>query len=482
MSTSGSPTGSQRSTLSTNTAGNRLGGLFNKTINWIGGPPLKDFSGPHQRGPTTPLCFRGLDATSEIKGFTKRTEGSVTKFKRDDSDFTLVAFADEALKHMQLTGMDTVFCVTGADANGEGAEELFTYHTRCTKAAVDQFIKNQLDTGVFDECQRAALQESALWLSNSLDESLKPSLRTQLASRPTGPQLWMSIVSEVQSDSLKRVDNLTKRFEKMTLADFKGESVRDYCTAAGEILTQLERDNQSRPTHLVRIIDVFSACTVMDFKIHFMSRRSDVQRFVRDSAGKEAATVKAMSNYIHFQHLLDEGKELFLDLQEQWGPTKPAGPANAMISALQSLSAKVANLDQALKAKPGGGGKEGSDKKELKCFTCGKPGHTKKTCPDCNKGNGTPGGGSPPPKKKKPFKWAAPKDGEPQEKEIDGKPHKYCAKCKNGRGFWTSGAQMHGTAEHKNRPDGKPAAGGHVAAVPTSFAEDLFAQWSGIVE
>jgi hypothetical protein len=101
---------------------------------------------------------------------------------------------------------------------------------------VDQFIKDRIADSSFDVYQKDALEQSADWLINSLDESLKASLRTQLSSRPTGPQVWMLIVAEVQSDSLNRCDELAESFKKLTLMQFKGENVRDYCKTAGDIL------------------------------------------------------------------------------------------------------------------------------------------------------------------------------------------------------------------------------------------------------
>ena len=438
------PAPSSASSGTTLTQAPKWGGIFAGNVVWIGGPPNANFDGSSLMGPATPLCLRNLDASSEIKGFVARTKGSELKFKRDDPDFTLIAFADEALKHMQLTGMDSVFYLKGADSSGVGAEELFTYHTRYSKHAVDEFIKDQMGKGTYDRYQQAALNESALWLTNSLDESLKTSLRTQLASRPTGPQLWMHIVSEVQSDSLKRCDHLAEKFRALTLSQFKGENVRDYAAAAGNLLTQLERDQQLPRTHLLKIVDVFSKCTVMDFRIHWMGRRSEVNQFVKDSSGKDAATVLAMPNRIHFQDLLDEGKDLFTDLKDQWGPAKAAGPAAALLTVLDRINARVAQLDQKLHAKTGdkGGGDEGG-KKELKCFKCGKPGFTKKTCPDCNSPNGN-GSGKPPPTGT--GKWSAPKDGEPKEKMINGSLHKWCSKCRKGQGRWT---KDHSTEEHK---------------------------------
>ncbi len=194
-----------------------------------------------------------------------------------------------------------------------------------------------------------------------------------------------------------------------------------------------------------------------------------------------------MLNYIHFDSLLEEGKDLFINLKDQWGPAKAVAPVNAMVSAVDKLTARVAQLDQQLKAKGNNNGNNNGngDKKGngngLKCFKCGKPGFTKKTCPDCNKdSNGKDG-------TKQPGKWAAPKDGEPTEKMIDGVLMKYCAKCRRGKGRWTND---HTTAEHKSGflkdnkksdSDGdKPA--GNVASLPIGTSQDLFSAWSDVVQ
>ena len=204
------------------------------TVVWVGGAPLKDFSGSHNKMPKTPLCIRGLEPSYEMKGHTARVmSGCATKFKRDDPEFPLMAFAAECLNHMESHGLDTVFYLKGVQADGTGGEELFTYHSKYTKSQVDEFIwKAQVadSNGVtkFDSFCVSALQESQQWLLNSLDESLKSALRPSLAKRPTGPQLWMMIVAEVQSDSLRHCQMLVKKFEALSLSKFKGENIRDY--------------------------------------------------------------------------------------------------------------------------------------------------------------------------------------------------------------------------------------------------------------
>ena len=168
-----------------------------------------------------------LSPESETKGYAKIVlEGHPIKFKKDDPDFSLMAFAAEALNHMQATGMDTVFYRQGVDIYGNGGEELFTYHSKYTKSSVSNFIAAKLNNNTFDNHAKTTLSESAQWLVNSLDESLKNSLRPELASKPTGPVVWMMIAAEVQADSLRHCKLFADEFRALTLAKFKGENVR----------------------------------------------------------------------------------------------------------------------------------------------------------------------------------------------------------------------------------------------------------------
>ena len=463
------PTGSPMSTMPSVTKP-PLGGLYKDDVVWIGGPPKADFSGPYLLVPRTPLWYRNLDASTEIKGYAKRTEGlDPIKFKRDDPDFGLLAFASAAHRHMKSCGMDTVFYMQGVDDAGQNGHDLFNYHTRYTLEQVEEFIEARLADQTYDQFQMDALDQSAEWLSNSLDESLKSSLRTQLAFGPSGPVLWMHIVAEVQSNSLSRCDDLNEKFRTLSLSQFKGENVHEYAKAAGDILTQLERDEQLSRTHLLRIVDVFCACTVADFRIHWMGRRDAVEKFIQASSGKDPATRLKLSTYTHFTHLLKEGKDKFMNLQAHWGPAKGV-VTQAMFSQLQ---AQMATINQKLKAKTtdASSGTGDKDKKELKCYDCGKPGYTKRNCPDC-KAKREADKGKNPPKSDGKGKWAAPKDGEPTEKKIDDVLYKWCAKCRRGKGRWT---KDHTTAEHKDGffKEKTPPVAANVAQT-----QNLFSAWA----
>jgi hypothetical protein len=108
MANTGTPPSPSSQSSGTSVVAPKLGGLIGETP-WIGGPPNESFDGPQNPYPLTPLCRRPKDDKNSGVNYSKRTTGLEPPFKRDDPNFPLLAFADEALAHMQEHGMDTVF-------------------------------------------------------------------------------------------------------------------------------------------------------------------------------------------------------------------------------------------------------------------------------------------------------------------------------------------------------------------------------------
>jgi hypothetical protein len=415
--------------------------------------------------------------------YTKRVEdGNPTKFSKDDKEYPLSAFAADALEHMKTHGMDTVFYMKGVSANApagseEGALELFTYHAKYTKSTMAEHIKRRCDPtkpAAFDSYAIKALQDSGKWLKNSLDQTLKTSLKSVLSTNPSGPVLWMHIVAKVQSDSLRRCQVIQNKFKEMKLSDFPGEDVEEYCTQATEYLDQLAKEDQLPKDHLLHLVDVFTACSVLDFQVHWMGRRTAVENFQKEIAGKDPSVLSTMSNPITYTLLLEEAGEKFMNLKHLWGPAKDAKGAHTasaetlLLQKIERMEAKLSQMSNRPRTFPG-----------KSCYGCGMADMIKPQCPRCkNSSSGGSNGGSrggsngggrsrgnpaPAPassaggndgshgNSSSGSKWAAPKDGEPHTKTINGKTMKWCAKCRDGKGRWTKTHHTNGHTDHSNK-------------------------------
>ena len=74
-------------------------------------------------------------------------------------------------------------------------------------------------------------------------------------------------------ESMICVQKLTRQFENMTVAQFKGENVSNYCTTAANLLLELERQDQLPATHLTTIIKRFSLVSVENFVVMWMFQK-----------------------------------------------------------------------------------------------------------------------------------------------------------------------------------------------------------------
>jgi len=431
--------------------------------------------------PQTALCYRNLDPVSEMKAYPKRTDGPLTKFKRDDPSYSLLAYAQDVLNHMRKHGMDTVFHVKGVSAGStEKGEELLTYHSRYTKAQVDDHIEAMKK--VWDPYAMQALEDSFEWIYNSIDESLKNDLRFDVIDKATGPQLWMLIVQEVQKASSRLTAELTKKWQSLQLASFKGENVKDYVNAALDLLVQLDRNGKLPETHLTDIVDHLTACSVMDFKILWMTERRDVEQFLEKISGKEKKVIEKMPDKITYQSLLAKARRNYMELEKKWNANAVSPREQAMISEMKAMSAQIKRLESQKPAASGSAAKtapaaNGEQKKKGTCWNCGAEDHIRPNCPHPKKAKGQGGSGGSSggdsdgslPKHHTP-----PKAGESHERTVNGKKKFWCASCRDGKGLWNN---THKTADHKSKEQLKAENPPAARVASTDVCQELHSSW-----
>ena len=206
-----------------------------------------------------------------------------------------------------------------------------------------------------------------------------------------------------------------------------------------------------------------SVCSVMEFKVPWLGCRKETEDFIDEANGKDEAVALTLPNHIHFSDLLDEAKQMFVNLQHLWGPSKNVvSETQSLKAALKAMKSQLDTLNQELQStrekggsKNGSGGGSGSGNgnngandgrgSQRKCWRCGGN-HLQKDCTQPPQGNGEDG-------RKPPAvngMWDPPKAGEPQEKTINGKVLKFFAKCKF-KGCPGKRTRTHNTTERQTR-------------------------------
>lgn len=433
-----------------------------RNIPWIGGKPTTDFDDTTSRRPKTAMCYLAQDPTQAAKSYAKRTDGQSTKFKRSDPNYSLTAFASDAKRHMEQHGIDSVFYAEDpADTTAEPID-LFSSHSRYTIEGVTTWVK-KAESNYYDDYALDALDDSAEWLLNSIDESLKAAIRCNLPSNDLmkGPIVWMLIVNEVQSSSMLWIRSIEDKFKKLKLSDFKGENVREYVQAAMACLIPLEQSHQLPHDHLLTICSTLQESTVDVFRTRFMIRESEVVKFLQLTAGKDPRAAASTPGATSFRTLLMEANreyDLLYD-SSRWGPGTFAGKKKDPVAMMAALTTEVKNLKQKLAQRNNGNSGNGNGNKQdnRKCYNCGEKGHIKPNCPKLKSDGGSSGnnGNKSTTKSGQEWKKVAPKQGDPHEKSVDNKTWKWCGKCAR----WTL---SHKTDEHK---DDRQQTGGAVATL-----------------
>jgi hypothetical protein len=102
------------------------------------------------------------------------------------------------------------------------------------------------------------LKHSRTWLENSLDPTLWTSIRAQVTREHTGPDLFMILVAELQSDSIQSMRAKERKFEALKLKDYAGENVKLLNTDI-LLLVDIMEKNRSLPIDaLLTIVDKYT--------------------------------------------------------------------------------------------------------------------------------------------------------------------------------------------------------------------------------
>lgn len=435
----------------------RIGSLENN-IPWCGGRPNPTWAATTSQRPASPYAKRYTDK-NEMTVYQAMTKGLPTKLKRGDPVYSLTAFTEDVKAHLVKVGMDSVFWFLDPVDNAT-RHDLVYQHALFTIAQVrtetnvmteviaaanrPALFANLAHT--YDEYDAMNLSASREFLLDSLDETLKASLRTKITADMLGPEVWMMITSELQSGSYRAMEKKKDDLKSLRLADFPGEDVKALNGKVVTLCSELERANRLPEDALVTVVQKYGKSTVEEFRIGSIARRNEVENYVARNAGRtDAQILAAGQELITYRTLTEEAESKYQSLLDsnEWTAVqttkdKSNAPEAFNFECLSADAMKIMfECHQATNATG-----------QIICHGCGKPGHIVRFCPN-NGGGGnnhnnlsnSGGGGSADGKKKKRWQNTPPKVDEAKQKVVNGTTWKWCAHCAR----WT---KSHDTEAH----------------------------------
>ena len=407
------------------------------TYQWTGGKPNVAWTKSDRKEPESPFCFRFEDPSKQLKNYTALTTCSTQKFKRNDASYSLPSFLRDIIWHTCHAGMDSVFYFVNPTDTTERLS-ILSYHSRFTLAEVTNQIMTNRTSGTYDKFDEANLKMSYVWLTNAVDDTLLAAVRPQFHENMTGPEVFMMLISEVQSDSVRSLRKKERIFEQLSLSQFPAENVKALNNQVLDICDELERAGVLPDDAILTIVEKYTAATSDEFKIHWLTKRSAVEDHLKMIAGKDASVIAALPNRITFRSLTAESSEKYQGLLDNGSWV----PANADKGAAPQVFMTQADVEGLLKqsldtANKGGGG---GGLANVTCFNCGQKGHVASKCTSPAT-PGAAGGGA-----DRAWMKIRPPAGTPEVKDVNGKPFSWCKRCMR----WTN---SHQTSTHRTKAE-----------------------------
>lgn len=447
----------------------KIGGLTLSGKPWTGGAPNHDWTTSTRKTPATAYCLRDPEDIKLYKYRTTHTDKKSFVFRRDDKKMSLKFFSDEVLRHLKITGMDAVFYVPDPMAPTTMIN-IVTHHSKVTDDVVSAFISkltNETDPTKpsFDDYDQENLADSRTFLENVLDHDLLHDVRATTDESTTGPELWMKIVSEVQSSSLERLRTIEVKIrEKLIPTAYPNENIKLLVKDLRDACHELEIAEVLPQDIIYTIVDNFIKSSVETFRHTFLNRRADVTKFLQKARGKEKNVIAAMPDKITYKDLCDEAIREYQMLLEtkSWPPAATAGdkgdsPQN-FLAQMQRLLQK--DVEKKASSNNNNNNQNNNNSGQVTCRYCKKVGHTKEECFKLKRKNEREGKSSPASTQPtsgastKPsaytlenaWKTTPPRSGSSEIQNRDGQDWYWCGKCNAWR-------TSHGTSGHKTREE-----------------------------
>jgi hypothetical protein len=443
----------------------KIGSLTSSGKPWTGGTPDVDWTKSSRPTPMSAYCLRDPENMKLLKVRISSFDKTSFVFHRNDKKISLKFFADEVLWHIKMTGMDSIFHVPDP-LEPTTMINIVVHHSRVSLQQVSDFINkltNETDPSKpsYDLFDLENLNDSWSYLESMLDVDLRKAIRASANESTTGPEIWMRIVSEVQSASLDQLRAIELHIrEKCIPTNYPNKNIKLLVQDIRESCYELDLADELPKDIVSIIVNNFTKSTVRPFELYFFNRRTDVLKFLKNTRGKSKAFIAASPDKITYSDLCNEAQEQYQSLLEtkMWPPAATSGDKG---DAPQALVAKLLKLAQeSTKSTSPSSGQSVSNNSDV-CRYCKKVGHTKENCLKLKRKNAKDNQSNPTlpvttattnPSAKldqandNNWKTTPPSKNSPLTITKEGKEWHWCAKCSSWR-------ISHGTDGHKSNEE-----------------------------
>jgi len=402
----------------------RVGGN-NDGVAWTGGSNL---DGEKNDAPTDVLCFRPENFKEMQKQHECLKKGLPIEQRLELGEgskisISLITWITWMMIEFTTKGMDTIFKILQTEDKTE--LDLVQNWGKATKEIVQAWVV-RLKGDFGDKFDRENLRLSGFVVRGSLGPHLLARVISLAGADASGPELFLTAVFQVSYMTASLVRSVSNQIGNLKLNSVAGENVAKLGEQIVELVKQIECSGSVPEDLLYLVTKPYVTGTQETFRTYAQQIYTSI--ISGDFKGDYHEIVHKMNNF--YQNLLQS---------DDYEPAK-GGIKESEASVLQGMIAKLTKQMDHLQVSsststPQSNNSEGSNNRTKKCYLCNGTGHSPFKCPNIPA-------------------WRTdekPKDSDPKEKKVDNVTYKYCAKCRRGDGFWTSGNPMHTTAEHKGR-------------------------------
>jgi hypothetical protein len=413
--------------------------------------------------PPSPNQFRPTTIGGAQKSHSIRRKGLTTKFQRGDS---LQQFEHAISAHLIDNGLDTVAYVPDS-IDSSKMSFIVTDHSRFSTESTADAIAPQLKA--YDSYDLANDTTATVFFLDSLHPDLAQEVRDVGTSTDSFPLVFMQLIKLIRSVSIERFEQLKESIKKRHPSQYGGQDLSALATDFRKDARELVIAGQYDHNLTLRMLDAFlegGGKGNEDFRypLRAIKKELNAKLLIIGHMTPSAATTLMASSGLTYRHVCEQAVNEYrtqLD-NKRWPPASHAPDVKAPPKAFGNVAAAAPiTMEHIYALMQQQDGK--SFEKKGNCHKCGKPGHWSRECPSTSsQGNRTPGARRGQRDKihqsSSPYAWkkTAPKTGESEKKDKDGRTWFWCGKC----GRWST---THGTTDHKGKQgDDAPASASHV--------------------